>query len=442
MAKPQTQPGRTPTRKQIALSRREKEQLRLIYIGLGVVTGLILIVLAIGLFQTYVLEPNSPVANLNGNEISTREYQNRVRYERFLLDNQIQQLLQQQVALSQPGNEQLAQMLGPQFEQMAQQLQFQRSAVDRQALENIIEDRLVEAEAQNRSLTASPEEVTEAINRILAQQAGGYTALEVTETATAAAQASATAALWTPTPTFTPSPTITPTAVLTPTDSITPTATPANTPTPAPTPTLVVLDENTLKTNYTNWLTTLANATGLDETQYRQIIGATVLKDKLQKAIGDETPKMAEQARARHILVETEEEAKAVIERLDKGEDFAVLAEELSTDTGSGAQGGDLGFVPRGRFVEVVDEAVFTLPIGEISEPIQSDFGWHVIEVLEREERELSPTDYRTAQRQAYNDWLTEARAGANVQDFWTAQKVPRDNGPTIPTVPAQPAQQ
>ncbi|NJN96529.1 MAG: hypothetical protein HC875_21700 [Anaerolineales bacterium] len=127
MAKPQTQPGRTPTRKQIALSRREKEQLRLIYIGLGVVTGLILIVLAIGLFQTYVLEPNSPVANLNGNEISTREYQNRVRYERFLLDNQIQQLLQQQVALSQPGNEQLAQMLGPQFEQMAQQLQFQRS---------------------------------------------------------------------------------------------------------------------------------------------------------------------------------------------------------------------------------------------------------------------------------------------------------------------------
>ncbi|NJN96530.1 MAG: hypothetical protein HC875_21705 [Anaerolineales bacterium] len=151
---------------------------------------------------------------------------------------------------------------------------------------------------------------------------------------------------------------------------------------------------------------------------------------------------MAEQARARHILVETEEEAKAVIERLDKGDDFAVLAEELSTDTGSGAQGGDLGFVPRGRFVEVVDEAVFTLPIGEISEPIQSDFGWHVIEVLEREERELSPTDYRTAQRQAYNDWLTEARAGANVQDFWTAQKVPRDNGPTIPTVPAQPAQQ
>jgi parvulin-like peptidyl-prolyl isomerase len=228
---------------------------------------------------------------------------------------------------------------------------------------------------------------------------------------------------------------------LTTTEAITPTATPADTPTPAPTPTLVVIGENTLKTSYTNWLKTLADTTGLDETQYRQIIQATVLKEKLQKAIGDETPKVAEQARARHILVETEEEAKQVIERLNKGEDFATLAEELSKDTGSAAQGGDLGFVPRGRFVEVVDEAVFTLPIGQVSEPIESDFGWHVIEVLEREERELSPLDYQNQQRQAYSDWLTEARTAANVQDFWTAQKVPRDSGLTIPTLPAPTAQ-
>ncbi|MCL4296585.1 MAG: peptidylprolyl isomerase [Anaerolineae bacterium] len=445
MAKPQTQPGRAPTRKQMALSRREKEQLRLIYIGLGAVAALIVIVLAIGLYQTYVLEPNSPVANVNGGEISTREFQNRVRYERFLLDNQIQQMQQQLVSLAQPGNEQLAQMLGPQFEQMAQQLQMQRAGVDRQALDDIIEDRLVEAETQKRGITASPEEVTEAINRIVAQQAGGFTALEVTETATARAEASATAALWTPTPTFTPSPTITPTEVLTPSEAITPTATPANTPTPAPTPTTVIIDENTLKTSYANWVKTLADNTGLDETQYRRIIQATVLKDKLQKAIGDEVPKQAEQAHARHILVETEEEAKKVIERLKNGEDFATLAEELSKDTGSGAVGGDLGFVPQGRFVESVDKAVFSLPIGQVSEPIQSDFGWHVIEVLEREERELSPTDYRQSQRQAYNDWLTEVRAAANVQDFWTVEKVPKDAVPTAlpaPIVPSAPPAQ
>jgi peptidyl-prolyl cis-trans isomerase C len=203
----------------------------------------------------------------------------------------------------------------------------------------------------------------------------------------------------------------------------------------------VVLDDNTLSTNYTNWLITLADNTGLDETQYRQIIQAGVLKRKLQEAIGDETPKEAEQAHARHILVETEEEARQVIERLNKGEEFAELAKELSKDPGSSANGGDLGFVPQGRFVEAVDEAVFTLPIGQISEPIESDFGWHIIEVLEREQRELSPIDYRQSQRQAYNDWLTEARAAADVQDFWTVQKIPADNVPTFATLPAAPAQ-
>lgn len=439
MAKPQTQPGRAPTRKQMVLSRREKEQLRLIYIGLGAVAALIVIVLAIGLYQTYILEPNSPIANVNGGTISTREFQNRVRYERFLLDNQMQQIQQQMVALAQPGNEQLAQMLGPQFQQMAQQLQMQRAGVDRQALDDIIEDRLVEAETQKRGISASPEEVTEAVNRIVAQQAGGYTALEVTETATAGVAASATATLWTPTPTFTPSPTLTPTAVLTHSAAVTPTATPANTPTPAPTPTTVIINDSTLKTNYANWLKTLADKTGLDETQYHQIIQATVLKDKLQKVIGDETPKQAEQAHARHILVETEDEAKKVIERLKKGEDFAALAKELSKDTASATEGGDLGFVPQGRFVEPVDKAVFSLQVGQVSEPVKSDFGWHVIEVVERGQHDLSPTDYRQMQRKAYTDWLTQARAAANIQDFWTAQKVPKDTNNPTPAAPSAP---
>ena len=136
---------------------------------------------------------------------------------------------------------------------------------------------------------------------------------------------------------------------------------------------------------------------------------------------------MAEQSHARHILVETEEEANEVIERLEAGEDFADLAEELSLDTTSGVQGGDLGFVPAGSFVAAVDEAVFTLPIGEISEPIETQFGWHIVEVLEREERELSPADYRQRQSQAYNDWLSSARMETNIEDLWTSDKAPAD---------------
>jgi peptidyl-prolyl cis-trans isomerase C len=100
-----------------------------------------------------------------------------------------------------------------------------------------------------------------------------------------------------------------------------------------------------------------------------------------------------------------------------------------------------LGFVPRGRFVGPVDEAVFSLPIGQVSDPIQTEFGWHVIEVLEREERELSPSDYSFTQRQAYSNWLSDARAAANIQDFWSIDKAPEAD-PSIFQTPIAPVTQ
>ena len=422
MPKRETRPSRGPTRKQIARSKREQEQLRLIYIGLGIVAALVVIVLAFGLFQTYVLEPNAPVASVNGVEITTGDYQDRVRYERFILEEQYQQILAQQAQIAQSGDEQLAELLGQQYQQLANQVLQQRSIVDRQTLDTMIDDKLVQAEAAKRGLTVSEDEINEQINRFLAGRQGGLTAAAASETVTARADASATAALWTPTPTLTPSPTLTITEEITQ-----PTATPVDTPTPAPTPTLNVIDGTSLSTEYTNWLNTLAENANTDEAQYRQIIRITILRNKLRDALGDEIPSTAEQAHARHILVETEEEAQEVIERLNTGEDFADLAAELSMDPGSAAEGGDLDFVPRGRFVSAVDEAVFELPIGEISEPIETQFGWHVIEVLEREVRELSPVDYQQSQRLALNDWLDTTRAEADIQDFWTVDKAPED---------------
>lgn len=421
MSKRNAQPT-TPTRKQAAHSRREQEQLRLIYIGLGTVTALILIVLAYGFYQTYVVEPNIPVATINGTDITTAAYQDRVKYERFLLDDQFQQVqLQQQSALAQADNEQLADFLASQYQQLANQLLQQRSIVDRQTVNTMSDDKLVESEAAQRGLTVSEDEITEYINRFVAGRLGGLTDQSASATSTARVEASATAAQWTPTPTFTPSPTITVT------ESITPTPTLANTPTPAPTPTLNVISPESLSTEYTNWLNVVKENTGLSEATYRQIFRTVVLRDKLREALAEEVSTSAEQANARHILVETEAEAQTVLERLQAGEDFADVAAELSIDPGSAAEGGDLGFVPRGAFVEPVDEAVFSLPIGEISEPIQTQFGWHIIEVLQREVRELSAIDYQRAQRLALSEWLDAARVEATIQDFWTADMAPPD---------------
>ncbi len=88
-----------------------------------------------------------------------------------------------------------------------------------------------------------------------------------------------------------------------------------------------------------------------------------------------------EQREARHILLETEAEADEVVAELADGADFAQLAEERSVDPGSGQQGGDLGSAVRGAYVPPFDEAVWNATIGVIVGPVESDFGFHVIEV-------------------------------------------------------------
>jgi len=88
-----------------------------------------------------------------------------------------------------------------------------------------------------------------------------------------------------------------------------------------------------------------------------------------------------ERMRASHILVETEDEAQAVLARVRGGEDFAAVARTLSKDTGSAPQGGDLGEFTRGRLVPEFEQAAFAAEVGEIVGPVQTEFGWHVIKV-------------------------------------------------------------
>jgi peptidyl-prolyl cis-trans isomerase C len=118
------------------------------------------------------------------------------------------------------------------------------------------------------------------------------------------------------------------------------------------------------------------------------ITGAVTDEDA--KKIYDEkiaSMKPEQEVRARHILVETEDEAKEVKERLKKGDDFAALAKEKSKDTK--AEGGDLGFFSRGQMPKPVEEAAFALDVGVISDPVQTPFGWHVIKVEEKRDQKL-----------------------------------------------------
>jgi peptidyl-prolyl cis-trans isomerase C len=97
--------------------------------------------------------------------------------------------------------------------------------------------------------------------------------------------------------------------------------------------------------------------------------------------------KPQEEIKARHILVETPEKAKEIAGLLAKGGDFAALAKEHSKDPASKDEGGELGFFTRGQMVPQFEEAAFTLKGGEVSAPVQTQFGWHIIKVDERRER-------------------------------------------------------
>jgi len=119
------------------------------------------------------------------------------------------------------------------------------------------------------------------------------------------------------------------------------------------------------------------------------------LRAAYDKFVADFVP--AQELHASHILVKTEEEAKAVKAELDGGADFATIAKEKSIDPGA-ANGGDLGFFSKGMMVGPFEDAAFALTVGQVSEPVQSQFGWHVIKLLETRESTV-PTFEEAAQQ-------------------------------------------
>ena len=125
--------------------------------------------------------------------------------------------------------------------------------------------------------------------------------------------------------------------------------------------------------------------------------------------------------KARHILLDTETEAKAAYNLLMAGADFANIARESSTDTGSGAQGGDLGWAPVSNYVPEFAEAVSTLEIGAISEPVKSQFGYHIIQVIARDELPLSASQLDQKKQTTFDEWLTSTREAAaiTIHDIW-----------------------
>lgn len=463
------------TRKEERLRQRDRERHRKLYTFVGIALGAALLFILVGVVYQFLVLPNQQVARVGDVTIAANQFWKRVKLQQSNLRTQLAQY------------QQLEEQFGGQgfFTSQISQLQATLGspfALGQQTLDQMLEELIVEREAAARGITVTDAEVEQALRDEVANGLGLVTEPQATATAVAAIDATATAAAWTPTPTATTpasaSTSVTETTAVTGATSITatasvttttatttpatatPTVAPTETPTPLPTP--VVITE----TRFTEGLTTLQNninqISGLSLDEYKRIIRARLLRDKLQEVIASETVTETEEAvHARHILLRVREPeptptavpagvtpeptltptplpegfptptptpgprddaatlalANELRQRLLDGEDFAALAAEYSDDPGSAANGGDLGWFGKGQMVAPFEEAAFSLPIGEISEPVKSDFGYHLIEVLERDAaRPKSQAQLDQERRQAFQTWLQGQLAGEDVK--------------------------
>jgi parvulin-like peptidyl-prolyl isomerase len=299
-------------------------------------------------------------------------------------------------------------------------------------MDDMIRNVLVRQEAKKRGITVSAEEI-EAYKREQFQYFPDGTPtptitpteVDVTRPTLSAAQLELVTATSAPTegPTSTPLPTLT----LEPTTTPEATSTIPPTPLPSATATPYTLEgyQNAFATAQASF-----KEVGISKDQYEQIFETELLRKKLMEAVTSDVSQEQEQVWARHILMATETEAQAVIERLNNGEDFGDLAAKLSTDTGSGASGGDLGWFGKGAMVAPFEEAAFGLQVGEISVPVESEFGWHIIQVIDRATLPLTASEYEQARQAAFDEFLTNLREESEITifDYWT-ERVPTTPG-------------
>jgi parvulin-like peptidyl-prolyl isomerase len=386
-------------RKQLSRRERDQRNTRRLTIGMAAVLGLVALLLTWGLVDQYVLRSRRPVATVAGTPITLDTYQKWVRYRRWDLRNYLAQLETQRIQFA-TGEDDTQNFLLQYFDQQIQQVQSELASAPLTVLDELVDEQLVRQEAARRGITVSAEEVQTAW-----EEQFGYFRNPPT-----------------PMPTLTPEPTPTPAEGETPDDVDNEIDEIEPLPTEAP------MTEEQFAQRSTEWLAAAREAADFTESDMRGQIEVLLLRLKLEEVLVADVPTTAEQVRARHILLDTREEAEEVLAELAAGAEFADLALERSLDTTSGAEGGDLGWFARGQMIDEFERAAFALQPGETSDIVESSFGFHIIHLEERDaNRELEPSALQMAQRQVVEQWFAQQRASEQVIRHWDSGMVPPD---------------
>lgn len=425
----QSSTPRIVTKKHIARLERERQQIRLIRaIAIGGIV-IVALLLAYGYLKLNVLATREPVAEVNGVKILTGEWQERVRLERVNLYNQLSryQFFQQS--------------FGMDTTQQQQEISLQLSmteTIGENVLNQMENEILIRQEAEKRGITVSEEEVENLLHEAYGFFPDGTPTPTLTPTEFALPTLNAQQLLLYP-PTSTPTEvlTSTPEATATPDKSATATATATTAP---PTPTLVPEAATTASpTPYTiegyeqrfQETITEFKSYGISEKTLRNVYEIELIRNKLQDEMAKELSRTETQVLVQHILVADEIAAQTIYDRLQRGEDFAELATRFSTDPGSAATGGYYDWAPASNYVPEFRDATLTQEIGVVGEPVKTDYGYHIIKVIGREELPITDAQFDQKKQTTFEEWVTAARESADIQtfDIW------KDRVPTEPVL-------
>jgi parvulin-like peptidyl-prolyl isomerase len=388
-------PDQQEDRTYLSRAEREAQAQRRVLLGVGAALAFVLVILLVGIVYEVLIYPNQPVAVVNGETITTVDYEARVQYERWVNGSQLLNIAQLY------GAEALTDQQSPFYQQYVLLQPGQESLFGSQVREIMVEEALLRQEAEARGITVDEAAVDTRIEEFFgyAPDAGDEDAAEEpTEEPTV-----------TPTPIVSPTPSPEPTATPEPEETAAPTLTPMPTITPQPT---LTADEQAeqFESFRDEYFQEAMDVSGLNMDGIRAVFAAQVLREQLREDIAGEIPAIEEQVNARHILVSTPEEAEDIMAALADGEPFADLARAASQDTGSGTNGGELGWAGRGLYVPEFEDAVFNAEIGAMTS-VESQFGVHIVQVHAREDRELTETELETKKDTAFTEWLSELRS-------------------------------
>jgi parvulin-like peptidyl-prolyl isomerase len=352
------------TKKQIAFSRKEARQNRIILIAVGALIALIVAILAFGVIRELVVKPGQPVALVNQVKIPVDEFQDMVNYNRYNLYLNLGYLQNSLDELNASPEDNA--FLISFYEQQVEQLQSSLSLVAQDTLEDLIDDELIRQQAEEEGLTVTPAEVEQAITEDIRQEL------------TVASQ-----------------------ETLTGTEQL-----------PTPTP----VSQEQIDEVYNSILDNMK----LSDASFRAIVERSLLRGKLQDLLAGRVPTTGLVANVQLIQTETEQDAVAAMERIETGEDFAIVAQEVSTDTVTAEAGGDVGWVAPGqlttRYGEALDASVFSQEVGEPG-TVESNGMFYVVLVLARDENGPLPSEVLTQrQNSALADWLEEQKSSPDVE--------------------------